>query len=358
MNVRVMFAGDLHKKSKDITTIEGYVECVNAVQRALMSDIKMLSVNYFISLGDWYDKGYAVDVAASLADYDIDLEMSKMLNGKFYGLIGNHIRLNMDSNPELYIIQPHPVYHVRRRVTRTEQIMKTPEILRIGNVQISFMHHRSDAKDVLDYKPKREDWAKYHVALFHTPWIIPYGMLDETTYGYHASTTSKIGETLSGVDLAIAGDIHTPLGQFTINTPTGSTTMIVPGSLTHTDASEASRHSSIMIPILDIKDEDVISLSYHNFDLKVNMLTFKKKNVENSRDKLKTLRGKAISNLHRPEEVIAYLSKPEQVYTSLNAFMQAHGYTIMDKRLIRHVIDDPGNVEELIRIYKEENVLE
>lgn len=357
MKVRIMFAGDLHKKSKDITTIEGYVECVNAVQRALMSDIKTLFIDYFISLGDWYDKGYATDVAASLADYDVDLEMSRILNGNFYGLIGNHIQLNMDSNPELYIIQPHPEYSVRRRMIRAEQIMKTPKILRIGNVQISFMHHSSKAKDILDYKPKREHWAKYHVALFHTPWIIPYGMLENMSYRHNTSPTSKIGETLEGVDLAIVGDIHTPLGQFPVNTLTGTTTVIVPGSLTHTDASEESRHSSIMIPILDIKDNDRVSLSYHNFDLRINMLTFKKKNVENSREKLKNLKGKAISKLHAPEEVIAYLSKPEQVYTSLNTFMKVQGYTTMDKKLIQKVISDPGNIEELVRIYQEENMV-
>ena len=135
---RIMFAGDLHKRSKDITTIEGYVKCCTAVQLELMQLCKELNIEYFVSLGDWYDKGYVSDVAVALADYDFDIRMSNQLNGNFYGLIGNHIRLNMDSNPELHIIQPHPIYASRRVVSRDSQIMKTPEILRINNVQISF----------------------------------------------------------------------------------------------------------------------------------------------------------------------------------------------------------------------------
>ena len=358
MAVKVAFAGDLHKRSKDITTIEGYVNCTIAVQKSLMCLIKDLKINYFISLGDWYDKGYAVDVASSLADYDIDIQMSELLQGKFYGLIGNHIRLNMDSNPELHIIQPHPVYKSRRASLRKEQIMKTPNLLRIHDVQISFMHHQKDITNVLLYQPHREEWAKYHIALFHTPMIVPNSQLIKTKYGYHSSTNLKIRQVLEKVDLAIVGDIHTPLGQFPVNTQTGRTTMIVPGSLTNTDSSEENRHTSIMIPILTIKEDSTVKLEYYNFDMKTNLLTFKKKNVEISYDKLKTLRGKVEKDLHKSEENISILNNQENVYTSLNAFMQAQQYTEKDKKLIRQVIHNPGDLETLIHIYKEDDFLE
>lgn len=347
----MMFAGDLHKRSKDITTIEGYVECTNRVQHALMEDIKSLGVDCFVSLGDWYDRGYAVDVAASLADYDIDIEMSRLLGGRFYGLIGNHIRLNMDSNPELHIIQPHPVYKSRRPVIRKEQIMKTPTVLRVDDVQISFLHHRKDAAGALDYRAARAEWAKYHIALFHTPYIVPASRLADTDYGYSTSHTSKISQALEGVDLAIVGDIHNPLGSFVVPNVTGNTTMIVPGSLTNTDASVRNRHSMIMIPVLDIQG-GTVSVSYHNFDLQVNRLTFKQKNVEASKERLKTLRGKSVQDLHDPRDIAAVLGSPESIYLSLNAFMQAQGYSDVDRRLVQHVLDRPEDIEELVNIYK------
>lgn len=358
MSVKIAFAGDLHKRSKDITTIEGYVNCTIAVQKSLMKLIKDLNIDYFISLGDWYDKGYAVDVAASLADYDIDIQMSQLLKGNFYGLIGNHIRLNMDSNPELHIIQPHSLYKSRRASLREEQIMKTPDLLRINDVQISFMHHKKDVSDALMYKPNRREWAKYHIALFHTPAIVPNAQLVSTRYGYNSSSNLKISQTLEGVELAIVGDIHTPLGQFAVNTKTGQATMIVPGSLTNTDSSEENRHTSIMIPILTIEEDSTVKLEYYNFDMKTNLLTFKKKNVEASRARLKTLRGNVVKELHESEDVVAVLGGQETVYTSLNAFMQVQQYTEKDKKLIRQVIDNPEDLDSLVRLYRDDEIFE
>lgn len=356
MSVKIGFAGDLHKRPKDITTIEGYVECTISVQRKLMQAIKDLRLDYFISLGDWYDKGYSSDVSSGLADYDIDIEMSNILKGNFYGLIGNHIRLNMDSNPELHIIQPHPVYKSRRACFREEQIMKTPDILRVGNVQISFMHHKKDVNDVHAYKPTRRDWAKYHIALFHTPSIVPNAQLIHTNYGYNASSNSSIGETLQGVDLAIVGDIHNPIGQFEVHTPTGNLTMIVPGSLTNTDASLQNRHEFILMPIITVEDDDSVKVEYYHFDLLTNLLTFKQKNVEASREKLKSLRGKAVKSLHESDDIVAVLGRSENAYTSLNAFMQAQQYTDVDKQLIRHVLNKPDDLDGLVRIYREYQV--
>lgn len=352
MGWKIGLAGDLHKRAKDISTIQGYVNCNIAVQRDLMRLIKETNMDYFISLGDWYDKGYTSDVSASLADYDIDIEMANLLNGKFYGLIGNHIRLNMDSNPELHLIQPHPVYKSRRTVIRQEQVMKTPKMLRLGTVQISFMHHNKDVDDVFAYKPRREEWATYHIALFHTPSIVPNAQLVKTNFGYNASSNSKIGEVLNGVDLAIVGDIHTPLGQFNINTPTGTTIMVVPGSLTNVDSSEDNRHTSIMLPVISIDDDSSVKLEYIHFDLKTNLLTFMKKNIEESKEKLKSLRGKPVRDLHGDDDIVSIIGRRENAYTTLNGFMQASGYTDVDKQLIRSVINNPADLDSLIKIYK------
>lgn len=352
MSVRkIAFAGDLHKRSRDITTIEGYVQCNIAVQRALMQMLTDLEVDTFISLGDWYDKGYINDVSASLADYDLDIQMSAQLKGNFYGLIGNHIRLAMDSNPELHIIQPHPEYKSRRAVARTEQIMKTPDILRLNDVQISFMHHRMNVNDCLAYKPTRQPWAKYHIALFHTPYIVPNSKLLDTNYGYNSSPNSKIGETLAGVDLAIVGDIHNAIGPFQVSTPTGVMTMIVPGSLTNVDAGENSRHTSINIPIVTIDDDSNVTLQYQPFDLKTNLVTFKKKNIEESREKLKSLRGKPVKELYSAKDMVAMIENRDEAMMSLNAFMRAQGYTEQDRRLVKMVIDNPRDIQAVILEY-------
>lgn len=352
--IKLLFGGDLHKLPKDKTTIEGYADCTQAVQASLMDIIRQREIDYFVSLGDWYDKGYGGDTAASHADTDYDIEMSKLLNGKFYGLIGNHIRLRMDSNPELMLIQPHEYYRSRRRVKRTEQIIKTPEVLRIGDVQISFMHHNKDAEDCLPYKPTRQDWAKYHIALFHTLSVIPSARLMETGYSYGAVSNTKIGQTLEGVDLAIVGDCHKPLGQFQINTPTGVTTMIVPGSLTNTDASEINRHHVIMLPLISIDEESRVTLAYERFDLHTNLLTFKQKNVERNMEKLRSLQGKAVEKLHEDTPLTAVVEKGQNVYASLNLFMESQNYTSTDKTLVKSILKDPADLNKLVETYLSE----
>lgn len=357
-DITILFGGDLHKRATDITTIEGYVQCTLAVQKSLIQMIMQKNINYFISWGDWYDKGYTGDVAASLSDYDLDIELMNAVHGNFYGLLGNHLRLNMDSNPELHIIQPHEKFKSRRAVNRTTQIMKTVDVLRVKDVQISFMHYSMNEKSALDYKPVRQDWAKYHIALFHSPLVVPAARLVNTNSGYISSPNNVIAETMENVDLAICGDIHDPIGKFVINKQVGSTIMVVPGSLTNTNASEVSRHSSIALPYVTISDDSEVKLEFIPFDLKTNMVTFKRKNVEQSREKLKSLRGKGIEDLHDPTDIVAAMSYGDDVLVSLNRYMSIKGYTDKDKKMVRSVLTNPENLDNLLKIYMSNGILD
>ena len=352
--VRLLFAGDLHKRPKDISTINGYVECNTAVQRSLMDLIVEKGVDYFFSLGDWYDKGYTSDIAASLVDYDLDIKLANLVHGNFYGVIGNHIRLGMDSNPELHLIQPHPVLKSRRRSSRSEQILKTPEFVRINDVQISLMHYKMEAESVAAYKPKREPWAKYHIALFHTDMIIPMKQLVNTNYGFTASSGQAIGDALEGVDLAIVGHVHNTLGMFNVGTPSGQVPMIVPGSLTNVDSGEKGRHSMVALPFITVSADSEVKIQFINFDIKTNMVTFKKKNVDESREKLKSLRGKSVEDIHETEDVVAVLGNKDEALLSLNAFMQVKNYTRADKALVRSVLKDPKDLKSLVQVYLDE----
>ena len=348
---RIMFAGDLHKRSKDITTIEGYVKCNTAVQLELMRVISEYKITHFVSLGDWYDKGYSDDVSASLSDYDLDVQMANQLHGNFYGVIGNHIRLNMDSNPELHLIQPHDRYMSRRGTTRTEQIIKTPNIIRIGDLQISLVHHDIENDNLEHYRVARQPWAKYHVACYHTEKIVPTHKLANTQYYMCNNSNSAIARCVSGVDLAIVGHIHDAIGRFTINTEKGITTMVVPGSLTNVNSSERGRHSMIRIPVITVEDNGEISVGAIPFDLKLNMVTFMQKNVEVSAQKLRSLRGKPAEHLSKTVNVVTRLSTGDQALTSLNAFFAKEQYSERDKKMVKAVIAKPDDLLGLMKIY-------
>lgn len=355
MKYRVMIAGDLHKRMKDITTIRGYTKVCNEIQWDIMDFIKKNEVTHFISLSDWFDRGYGSDVAAALAHTDIDRVMHDLLKGNFYGLIGNHIRIRMDSNPELFLIQPHPTYKSRHKVDRDFQIIKTPKELILNGVQFCFMHYNPQAESAFDYKAMINPDCHYHIGLYHTEYIIPSQHLAGLGMQATVNDNSKIGKALEDIELAIVGHVHKPIGQFTINKVDGTTTtMIVPGSLTNTDAGEISRHDSIDIPIVDIEEDGRVSLWFHTLPLRTDELIFLKKEVsDDARQKLRSLRGNSKEKLYDEMESVTFVGESSG-FMSLNAFMKQQGYTTGDKAMIRSVIHDPDNINVLLSIYKED----
>lgn len=356
MHYRILIGNDLHKRMKDLTTIRGYIEGCRLVETDIISACKELGCTHFFSLGDWFDKGYGSDVAAALTHTDIDRDLYDAVNGNLYGVIGNHIKIRMDSNPELFLIQPHPVYRSRHPVNRKEQILKTPKDLILNGVQIHFMHWNKDAEDAYDYKAMINPDCHYHIGLYHTEYIIPSSMLMGVGMTEHHDNT-KISNALEHIDLAIVGHIHKPLGSFVINKNDGTTTtMIVPGSLTNTDAGEISRHEYVDMPLIDIDENGKVTLSYHRQSLHTEVLTFMKKNIsEDTREKLKSLRGNTKETLYGELEQTSFIGESSG-FISLNSFMKQQGYTAGDKSLIRTVINDPDNLDELLRIYKEDSV--
>ena len=226
---RLMFAGDLHKRMKDKSTIRGYCKACTEVQKDLINYITANKVTHFFSLGDWFDGGYGSDVAAALVHTDIDKQMNERLHGRLYGLIGNHIRLQMDSNPELFLIQPHPYYKSSMEVNRSSQIIKTPEHLDItipnadGSekiaLEIELKHWNPVAENVRDYRIDDSCWNSpdsFKVALYHTEMVIPRQLLFYMNMAYEISNEDIISNVLGKTDLAIVGHIHKAIGKHVI----------------------------------------------------------------------------------------------------------------------------------------------
>lgn len=354
MIARIMFAGDLHKKIIDPPTIEGYRVCNAYVQRNLMSLIKEEKITHFFGLGDWYDRGFHTDNATAIPEYDMDIEMYHLLNGNFYGLIGNHIKLGLDSNPEMFLIQPHEVYKPRTKVWRDYQIIKTPKKVKFGTVQISLLHFSGERRTLMGYKPEKDSDTTYHIALFHTPWIIPNQQLISVGLNPNTYTTNTIGECLKGVDLAICGDIHEPIGRFIINHQYGDTTMIVPGSLSNTTSNKDKRHAVIYIPIVTVNDDYSVSLEFKQFDLLINMLIFKDAEVKKKeKEKLEGIRSKRKGDISEEGEIRSVFdySSPD-AYSMHNLIIQKR-YSAEDTAMIRSIFNNPLDIDNLIKIYTE-----
>lgn len=352
---KFIFAGDLHKKIIDPTTIIGYRECCYVTQKSFMQLVKESGCTGIVLLGDWYDRGFHTDNASSIPEYDMDIEMAKLVNNKLYTVVGNHIRLGLDSNPELFLIQPHPFYKTRDRIYRDYQIFKTPEVIRSGDVQISLLHFNHERKTLNGYKPIKQPWAKYHIAVFHTPWIIPNQQLLKFGLSVNTFTNESIGNCLEGVDLAICGDIHDPIGKFVVNHQHGSTIMVVPGSLSNTTSDPNHRHSSVYLPMITINDDSSVSLEFKLFDLNINLLTFKdieKKKKEEQ--KLEGIRKKRKVGSVESGEVRSVFDMNAPDAYSLSGLIHRMNYTTADINMIKAILSNPMDVTTVVKLYHEE----
>lgn len=356
-----MFAGDLHKLPRDKSTILGSAELTFLTQVRLMELMKNLDITDFFSLGDWYDGGFGEMVGTALSAVELDTRLNEMLNGNFYGVIGNHIRIKLDSNPELFLIQPHDVYRTSRKVFRDKQIINTPNKVRYGTVQISLMHYDINKTNLLQYKPFRDNDVTYHIALFHTPWIVPSSIMSKRLNVYTNYSDSNIADVLNGVDLCICGDIHYPFGQYTISGQYNNTTCICVGSLTNTDSGESSRHSSINIPIITIYDDNSVKLEYEKFDLMTNYLEFKPNRTQ---EKLNTTRGKLRDKDISDIEIAQFVStlfdykSTDMNYFSLDEFVKRKCYSYVQIQAIRSIIKDPYNIDNILSIYRDDGRIE
>lgn len=349
MIYKLAFAGDLHKRAKDISTIQGYVKCTELVQESLIKFFIEDGITHFISGGDWYDKGYADDVSTALADITVEEYINKLLHGNFYGVIGNHIRLNLDSNPELTLIQPHPTLKSRKEVKRTEPIIKTPNHFVLGDVQISLVHNIPNRDSVEDYSILRLPNIKYHVAYVHDSIFIPNEKLALTQHPGTRTVNTQISRVLSEVDLCICADMHMPLGMFDVS---DKTKMYISGSLTNTNAGLHSRHGFINIPIITIDDVAMThSLSYKHFDLHINTLTFDSNAEQKVIDKLKTLRGNSIAKLYPDDVQLESIMATGIASMAFGAFLREQGYTTADKELIKSTIRNPADITNLMKIH-------
>lgn len=355
MIYKIMIGCDLHKRMKDISTIKGYCNACKLTQLDIMKTIKEKEITHFFSAGDWFHGGYGSDVAAALCHTDIDREMSELLNGNFYGVIGNHIRIQMDSNPELFLIQPHPVYKSRHSVNRTEQIIKTPDRVVLNNVEIMLKHWNPMADSVMDYKCEPDPDCKHHIAIFHTEKIIPHQLLSGLNMGHILYDESSVSKALNGVDIAIVGHIHKPIGSHVIRNANGKDTlMIIPGSLTNTDAGSKSRHEYVDLPVITIYEDGEYKLEYHRQYLHLDKVTFYVKTDDDESKRLKSLRGNSKENLYEELQSTAFIGDNQQFLT-LNRFMESKGYTKADKMLIRSVIRNPADIDTLISIKNQES---
>lgn len=343
MKAKIMFVGDIHRKTKDVTTLAGYCKANDKTIEAIKSAVVSEGITHLISLGDWYDKGYADDVPTALAHTSQDIKLSTLVDGNFYTVIGNHLFLGMETSPELSLIQPHPVLKSSKPIDRDHQVFKTPDKIIIGKTQISLCHFKGDRSDTAEsYRRDVEEGCVNHIAVYHTYSVIPPIKMEvHKMYGARNSS-QRIKDLVSNVDYAICGHVHKPMGTFRIEET--NCVMIVPGSAANV-ANDHTWHNTIEMPVITINDDDTLALGSKTLNLHANYIT--KKNVKSvAMDEKLNLLRKNITTGPKGTATSMFI-RPGSTYKE---YLSDIGCTDIEKQLISSVIRSPRDLSALLSI--------
>lgn len=274
MSSSVLFVPDLHKRDVDFSSIKGYMSAVERVQQDLLEYLQSLQTddNYFVQMGDWYDKGYR-STGRVYVDAYYDTKIAEAVKGNAYICLGNHFFLERDANPEMYLIQPSYLYQPKDSVPMSNPTFKTVPYLVIGNVQISFFHFNKLDKNYINMV---QPGVEFHIGVYHDDCVLPSDI--RSLAGFHGNTSNDyLNNIYSNVDMAICGHIHTALGlkNYTLND--GRTVpIIVPGALAITENKEIVKHKSVQCPVLTIEDDGTFDMHYVEFSTHMDILKFYK----------------------------------------------------------------------------------
>lgn len=306
MFARVLLVSDLHKRQTDFTSIGNYTKAVDKVQLDILKFIRENNITHFVSLGDWYDKGYS-NTARTLSDRNFDEEIARAVNGNAYICIGNHLFLERDNNPEFYLIQPHEQYKPRDNFVAFTPTFKAVRDIQIGGLQISLFHYSKENKN---YHNTRRPETKFHVGIYHDDCVVPSSVRQKA--GFLAATSSNLNHMYDNIDLAVVGHIHTPIGLCQLNLGDRILPLVVPGSLSITKNSQYEKHASVNLPVIEVNDAGEINTRFVSFSTHMDELVFYEKK-ESLRPSKEIHEGNALDTIITPSG-----------YYSLSKYLQEH----------------------------------
>ncbi len=260
-------------RDSDFKTIGGFVSATDAVTEDIIDFVKKEEVTDILHTGDVFDKGYR-SIHASYSHENQLRYLSELVEGRFYLTLGNHFFIERDSNPEIYMIQPHEKYKPKEKIWSRDPIIQVVDKVMIGCVQFSFLHFDKENKD---YISRRYPDAKHHVGVYHDDILVPPSVRKKLGIFYN-TTSEYLRMVFGNIDTAFMGHIHTPIGVETIVVDGKQIPMIMPGSLAITKSDEL--HLAVKLPLWTITDT-AWQLEFVEFKLHAEKLKFydKKQNI-------------------------------------------------------------------------------
>lgn len=318
-----IFVSDMHKRDVDFSTILDYRKATTQTQLDLLRFIREQGINLFISMGDWYDKGYR-KISSNSSDKNIDQDFSAAVGGNAFLCLGNHVFLERDANPEYYLIQPNKDYPTLEPFYATEPIFQAVDILVVGSVQIDLFHFSKLDKN---YVHPRLDGITYRIGVYHDDCVVPSNI--RKAAGYMGTTSSEyLTHIYEDMDLAMIGHIHTPIGIDRLHLDNGKEIpLFIPGSMAPTKNSDIEKHKSTQLPVLTFTPGEKPKASLVTFSTHMEMMKF-----YNKKEHKKSVAEKESAIFNGVESQVQLSDVPQTV--SLRDYFERRG---ADKRVFKYL---------------------
>lgn len=337
MQATILFAPDLHKRDVDFTSIKGYTKACELVQEDILAQLRSYENPVFISLGDWYDKGYR-SVARQFSDMNYDRAISQTCNGNAYICLGNHFYLERDSNPEMYIIQPNAIYKPKDEVMSSKPIFKVEDYIVIRDIQISFFHFSKTDKT---YIRKREPGVKVHIGIYHDDCVVPSDIRNEAGY-FGTTSNSYLSSIYEDIDLAIIGHIHASIGtRIFVRTDGTQVPLIVPGALAITENKDVVKHEFVKCPVLYITDDGKSLLETVDISTHMDVMKFYDKKEQKISESLDIMGTGSVMDIPTPSHV------------SLTSFLKGKGYRDWELDILNNMHGNEIDIAQLMEDVKD-----
>lgn len=327
---KIFFAYDFHKRPAN-TAISNYLSVSYKIQKDWMEYFKLNNVTGLVTAGDYYDRGFTKNVDAVVSAVMMDAEMRHMLD--FWdGIVGNHMYIGQNSNPELQISQPNSL--IPSRFYHTKPLVNLDSNYRIINdtVQISYMHFKLSDKPS-DYIARRKEGVKLHVAIYHTDHAFP-----------NIASADTLDLLFKDVDVAIVGHEHKNYGILRH----GKTTVYAFGASNNTSNDPNVIKPFAVHPILNVKADGTWDWEFHKQNLYVAEAGFKIRevvSVEKKEQKLaiKRLKNEVVSFEHFNQKGLTVEAK---VFEGLIPYLRCGGYTEDDLNHMLSIVEKPDDIKK------------
>lgn len=319
---RALITTDKHVIDKDFKTVQGYRKALRQNIEDQIEYCEQNEVTHVFDTGDIGDRGFKVLSQA----YSWEVLFRRWRETvDYYVTIGNHLFLEMDSNPELYWIQPSPFVQPKDAdyVPPEEPLLKTVDSLVIGTVMFSFHHFNKTDKDYIRYRPPG---ITHHHAIYHDDIILPSN-IQRDFYQTTNVDTNYLNSIYENVDSATVGHIHKPYGLVKMHINGREVPVDVPGSCGITNRGEAEVHSYVDLPQYDVYDDGTIEKTYVRFSTHLEMMTFFKPKDRSVPKEILEYANEIQSSFQGVDKAREVLIKSTSKKLSVEAYLTQLGYT-------------------------------